>query len=88
MTIISLQIEQHTDEQTFPGAITEELSDFDTKSVAEATESKKSVPLSLVDDIIEIIVQASVPEEVTLYVILEHERGIEGKHVADITTHG
>ena len=96
MSLISLQIEHYTEEQQLTDSVTEELSECDMKgseSAAEATESKESVSLSLVDNIQEIIVQDSVPEEVTLDVILESERKIEGKDglntsASDITIHG
>ena len=88
-------LEEYTGEQQDVHTIAEVVSDFDTKgleSVAEATESKESVPLSLVDNIGEIIIQDSIPEEVIL-VILEDEKEIKGKDdlktsTADITIHG
>ena len=89
-------LEKYTEEQQDVHTISEIVSDFDTKgldSTAETTESKQSVPLSLVDDIGEIIIQDSVPEEVTLYVILEDGKEIEEKDdlktsTSDITIHG
>ena len=89
-------LEQYTEEQQDAHTITEVVSNLDTKgleSAAEATESKESVPLSLVDDICEIIIQDSIPEEVIFDVILEDEREIEAKDdfktfAADLTIHG
>ena len=89
-------LEQYTEEQKDVHTIAEVVSDFDTKgleSAAEATESKESVPLSLVGDIREIIIQDSIPEEVILHVILEDEKEIEAKDdfktsAADLTIHG
>ena len=89
-------LEQYTEHQQDVHTITEFVSDFDAKgleSAAEATESRETVPLSLVDDIGEIIIQDSIPEEVILDVILEDEKELEGKDdlktaAADITIHG
>ena len=92
MSLISLQIEHHTEEQQLTDSVTEELSESDMKCSESATESTESVPLSLVD-IPEIIAQDSVPEEATADVISEGERKIEGKDglktsANDITIHG
>ena len=86
-------LEQYIEEQQDVHTIAEVVSDFDIKDLESATESKESVPLSLVDDICEITIQDSIPEEVILDVILEDEKEIEAKDdfktfAADLTIHG
>ena len=77
LSIILPQIEQHTDEQAQTDAVSGELSELEKskalESAQEATQSKESVPLSLVDDINEIIVEDVIPDTVVADVTVEEE---------------
>ena len=58
--------EQYTKEEQDAGSFAEDISNLDTKdlhSAIEASPSKNSLLLSLVDDISEMVVQSPVPEE-------------------------
>ena len=96
LTVILPHVEQYTKEQESTDVVAGEISNLETKdleSAQEATQTKESVPLSLVDDVVEIVVQDSVPEEVVLYAILDDEGEIVEKggmktSAADITIHG
>ena len=62
-------------------------------SAKEAVQSKESIPLSLVDDVGEIVVQDSIPDEVTPNVTVENEGEIGGMDdlkisTSDISIHG
>ena len=54
----------------------------------DATQLKDTVPLSLVDDVCEIILQESVPDEVTLDVSIEGDNKKEQKEVYSQFTAG
>ena len=79
LSIILLQIEKHTEEQKHTDAVSEEFSELDTtqvlESAQEATQSKESVPLSLVDDARQIIVEDSIPDGMIPDVTVEDEEG-------------
>ena len=53
----------------------------------EAVQTKDSMPLSLADNVGEIVVQDSIPDKVTLDVIVEDEEGSKTS-TSDITIHG
>ena len=88
--------EQYTKEEQDVGAFAEEISNLDTKdleSAVEASLSKDSLLLSLVDDITEMVTQIPVPEEASSD-IFDADSEIKGDKsdkmalVADITMHG
>ena len=83
LSIILPQIEQHTEEQKHTDAVSEEFSELDTtqvlESAQEATQSKESVPLSLVDDARQIIVEDSIPDGMIPDVTVEDEEGEFGE---------
>ena len=56
-------------------------------SAQEAVQTKDSMPLSLVDNLGEIVVQDSIPDKVTLDVTVEDEEG-STTCTSDITLHG
>ena len=98
LSIILPQIEQHTEEQKHTDVVSEEFSELDTtqvlESAQEATQSKESVPLSLVDGAREIIVEDSIPDGMMPAVTVEDEEGEFGgkdgfkKSTSDITIQG
>ena len=96
LTIILSHVEQHTKEEESTDFVAGEISNLGTKdleSAQEATQNKESLPLSLVDGVVEIVVQDCAPEEVILDVILDDEGEIDEKgdvktSAANITTHG
>ena len=78
--------EQYTKEQSQVVTVLEEASDLDTnvlQSGEEACQSKDSISLLLVEETSELLVHDFVPEEVTLSVIIEGDRKIEGKKEAE-----
>ena len=80
--ILFSYIEQYTEEQQDVQASAGVVSDLDTKALEsseEVTQSKDSVSLSLVDDVSEIFLHDSVPDEVTLDVSIEGDGKVEGK---------
>ena len=80
--ILFSYIEQYTEEQQDVMASAGVVSDLDAKALEsseETTQSKDSVSLSLVDDVSEIFLHDSVPDEVTLDVSIEDDGKIEGK---------
>ena len=97
LSIILPQIEQHTEEQKDTDAVSEEFSELDTtqvlESAQEATQSKESVSLSLVDDAREIIVEDAIADGMMPVVTVEDEGVFGGKDVlktstSDITIQG
>ena len=76
-------LEQHTEVQQDAEFVTGETSVFDATDLESALEitpqSKPSIPFSLVDGTKEVILQESVPEEVTLDTIIEEDTSIELK---------
>ena len=90
--------EQYTKEEQDAGSFTEDidLSNLDTKdlqSAVEASPSKDSLLLSLVDDISEMVVQSPVPEEASSVTSTGGSEigGDEDDNmvsVADISVHG
>ena len=63
------------------------------ESAQEAAQTKEGVSLSLVDDVGEIVLQDSIPDEVTPDITVEDEGEISRKDAlkkssADITTYG
>ena len=79
---VLLHIEQYTEEQQDVLAFAGIVSDLDTKALEsseEVTQSKDSVSLSLVDDVSEIFLHDSVPDEATLDVSIEGDGKVEGK---------
>ena len=96
MSIVLPLVEQQVDEQECSDAVSGELSDLRIKaleSTEEATQSKESVSLSLVDDLSEIIVEDFGTEEMTPDVTVEdvgkfgEKDGLEIS-AADISSHG
>ena len=97
MLIVLPQIE-HTEEQEHTDAVSGKLSEMETtqglESAQEATQSKESVPLSLVDDAREIIVEDSIPGGMIPVITVEDEEGeLVGKDglktsTSDITIQG
>ena len=85
-----LHAEQYTEESQDVQASAGVLSDLDTnalKSSSEATQSKDTLSLSLIDDVNEIILHESAPDEVTLDVSIEGDSKVEGKqHYSQFTT--
>ena len=80
--ILFSYIEQYTEEQQDVQASAGVVSDWDTKALEsseEVTQSKDSVSLSLVDDVSELFLHDSVPDEVTLDVSIEGDSKVEGK---------
>ena len=70
---------------------TDVVSDLNAKALElseDATQLKDTVPLSLVDDVCEIILQESVPDEVTLDVSIEGDNKKEQKEVYSQFTAG
>ena len=55
-------------------------------SAQEAAQSKESIPLSLVDDVGEVVVQDSIPDEVIPDVTVENEGEIGRKDNLKIST--
>ena len=82
--------EQRTEEQQDVQARATVVSDFDTKALEsseEATRSKDSVSLSLVDDVSETILHESVPDQVTPDVTIT-EMDDSDKTIGLIEVHG
>ena len=74
LSIVLPLVEQQIDEQECSDAVSGELSDMRIKtldSAEEATQSKESISMSLVDDLSEIIVEDSGTEELTPDVTVE-----------------
>ena len=96
LSIVLPLVEQQTGEEECSDAVSGELSDLRMKtldSVEEATQSKESVFLSMVDDLSEIIVEDSGTEELTPDVTVEDVRKIRKKDgletsAVDFSSHG
>ena len=75
--------DQHTAVQQDTEVVARETSDFDSNDLESALEitsqEKSSAPLSLVEGTTEVILQESVPEEVTLDITIEEDRITEAK---------
>ena len=88
--ILCKLVEQHTEEQQDTEAVDGETSYLDTnilEETAEATQSKDSLPLLLVNGN-EIIVQDSNPDGVNLDATIEEEEDTSKKSPDTITVYG
>ena len=86
---ILLHAEQYTQEQQDVHVSPGVLSELETKALessSEATQLKDSISLSLIDDVSEIILHESVPDEVISDVSIEGDSKVEGKqHYSQFT---
>ena len=79
---VLLHIEQYTEEQQDVQASAGVVTDLDTKALEsseEATQSEDSVSLSVVDNVSEIFLHESIPDEVTIDVSIEGDSKVQGK---------
>ena len=78
--VLNHLLEQITKEEEDLQSSLEEILNLDTKIMEEAEEasqSKESAPLSLVDDVSEVIVQDSIPEDILADTIKIEEKDSE-----------
>ena len=88
--------EQYSKEEQDVSAVTEEISELDTKDLESSTKAlllKDSLLLSLVDDISEMVVQSPVPEEASSEISVDDSaiKGDEDDKMTsgvDINMHG